>query len=268
VASVMEGRRIELKRLPLIIGGDSVIGSALGKSWREEGILCHASTRRYISSDPNIPFIDLCKGSRYPNCSPYCSIVFCAGITSNRACEASQEKSRETNVTRPIVLAERLSQQGKFFLFLSTAQVFDGEEANRAPSDPVGPVTLYGEQKVEVEQRILGLSHTAVLRLPRIDDPRGSLLREWAKRLRQDLEINPYAGVTISIVPIGRVLEKVTEIVRNRSSGLYHVASTENILLEDYARRYCRLWGFSDHLVVPQKTDHDSHIAKYGSLVE
>src|SRR4051812_17393330 len=79
------------------------------------------------------------------------AIINAAGVSEPPKCEADPVRSNLLNVTLPAQLAEIARRSGVRFLHLSSEQVFDGTRAPYAITDPVAPINLYGQQKVESE---------------------------------------------------------------------------------------------------------------------
>ena len=65
----------------LIVGGDSLIGSALADYWRENDIPFHASTRHKKMVSENCPIIDLNNTDTFQNLKTYNSAIICAAFT-------------------------------------------------------------------------------------------------------------------------------------------------------------------------------------------
>lgn len=95
------------------------------------------------------------------------AVIHAAAVASPGRCQGEPEESRIVNVELAGRIADLCADRAIPCVFTSTDQVFDGEHAPYRETDPVGPVCVYGEQKVEAEQVMLTrYPETAVCRLP------------------------------------------------------------------------------------------------------
>lgn len=70
------------------------------------------------------------------------------------------------NVEATARLAALSSELGARFVFASTDLVFAGDAPPYAETDPPRPLSVYGRQKVQAEQAVLGCAGSVVARLP------------------------------------------------------------------------------------------------------
>ena len=135
----------------LIVGVDSIIGSALEKALISDGYCVTGSTRRLSPLTYNRIYLDLGDPS-YINLSniSFDIAVICGAITSLGICEDYSSTSRKINVDGTVKLGNLIKQSGAFN-FLSTNLVFDGTKPHYLADDPPNPLTEYGKQKAEVE---------------------------------------------------------------------------------------------------------------------
>src|SRR5689334_22327349 len=134
----------------LIVGGDSLVGSALQAHCRKAGIAVDLTSRR-----PGAGAIPLDLGN--PDFAPlargdYRVAFLCAAVTSMQACQEQPEASRRINVDNTLELMRRLAGRGTHCVFLSSSQVFDGETPAPAEDAETCPKNEYGAQKLAVEQ--------------------------------------------------------------------------------------------------------------------
>lgn len=82
------------------------------------------------------------------------AIIHCAAISRNPVCDADPALARRVNTEATRLLA--LESAPARFIFISTDLVFDGRKGNYAEEDPVGPLSVYAESKVEAERALVG----------------------------------------------------------------------------------------------------------------
>src|SRR5208337_3342906 len=70
-------------------------------------------------------------------------VIHCAGMTRTPDCQANPAQARRINVEATARLAELAGETD--FIFFSTDIVFDGVKGNYVETDPVNPISVYGE---------------------------------------------------------------------------------------------------------------------------
>ena len=134
----------------LVVGGDSLVGSALQVHCRRLGLTVDASSRRPEARQaPGGVFLDL--GD--PDFAPV-QRGTCAAVTSMQVCQSDPARSRRINVDNTLDLMRRLADRGTHQVFLSSSQVFDGETPMPDEAAPTAPKNEYGAQKLAVEETI------------------------------------------------------------------------------------------------------------------
>ena len=133
----------------LIVGSESTIGATLSNFWFKNNISFHTSTRNTELVSNQRLFIDLTQQHTFKRMYGYKSAVICADITDMAICETNPDETKTVNVTGTIELIKQFLQKKIHIVFLSTNQVFDGEEPMRKPDAPRNLINEYGKQKAE-----------------------------------------------------------------------------------------------------------------------
>ena len=115
-------------------------------------------------------------------------IMHCAGLTQTGPCEKQPELARQMNVGVTSLLCELASRIQLFFF--STDLVFNGAKGNYVETDPVSPLLVYAQTKVEAEKVVLQNPKHTVIRtaLNGGASPKGNrgfneeLRRAWGSR--------------------------------------------------------------------------------------
>lgn len=95
------------------------------------------------------------------------AVIHAAAMTKPNECEEEPEISHKINVDASANIAGLCSDNGIPLLFTSSDLVFDGKNAPYKESDPTNPMSLYGEQKVKAEEKILSIyPQTLICRMP------------------------------------------------------------------------------------------------------
>jgi dTDP-4-dehydrorhamnose reductase len=224
----------------LVVGGDSLVGSALQMHCRKLGLTVDASSRRAAARQaPGAVFLDLgdpdftpLQGSRY-------DVAFiCAAVTSMQVCQGDPALSRRINVDNTLDLMRRLADRGTHLVFLSSSQVFDGETPMPDEAAPTAPKNEYGAQKLAVEQAIeRDALPAAVLRVTKVlaDRPVG-VFKGWFEALAKGQPVQAATNMALSPVMVADVAEAAERLAAGRHRGVWHLGSSDDIGYFDAAR--------------------------------
>ena len=253
----------------MIVGSNGVIGQSLAYYWVEKNTPFHASTRHKDLVSHDRPFVDLADESTSALFLDYDCAVICAAITDMGTCERNPEKTQAVNVSGTIELIKKLSSMNTYILLLSTNQVFDGNEPNRKPDAPRGPINEYGRQKAKVESFIESVSNTSILRLTKVIYSGLELLTKWKQALSNGKVIHAFTDMSLSPVYIDQVVKKIDKLVHEQASGIFQLSGERDISYYDFARRFADEKGYSPELVRKDtwKGKLDFTPPKYTSLV-
>lgn len=83
------------------------------------------------------------------------AIIHTAALTNVDYCEENPEECHQVNVVSSNVLFEAAKSVGAHFELLSTDFVFDGENGPYKEDDPVNPLSIYAQSKVDAEKLLL-----------------------------------------------------------------------------------------------------------------
>ena len=245
----------------LVVGADGFVGGALMDRLMQTEKQVKATTRRKDNIDENHIYLDLSESLIDWNCPEGVSTAFiCAGVTSLEDCRRDPKSSARVNVERTSQLVEKLVNKGVFVIYLSTNQVFDGTKPYRKAEENVCPVTEYGRQKAEAEQRIRLLGDSvSILRLSKVLGDGALLFREWVLNLRQQKPIHPFKDMTMSPVSVSTVVTVIQLIAESRMSGITQVSGNCDISYAEAAVIGAKLLGFDEGLIKPINTTEAGH---------
>jgi len=182
------------------------------------------------------------------------AIVNCAAVSAPEQCEANPVSSRKMNVELPAALARAAQKLSVPLVHLSSEQVFDGRRvAPYAASDPVTPINLYAEQKLESEQAVHAAAPelATTLRVPLLlgnsaTGQRGiheRLLAEWSVGKTPRLFVDEFRQPCSA----GNLAEVILEICQRRDiRGLWHWAGTDLVSRLELGRRVADHFGLCE----------------------
>jgi dTDP-4-dehydrorhamnose reductase len=235
--------------LGLVVGGDSLVGSAIQLHCRESGIPVEISSRRPGTKSL---LLDL----RDPDFAPlerarYEFAFICAAVTDMRTCQDEPVLTRQVNVDNTIELMRRLADRGTHLLFLSSSQVFDGETAAPTEDTATCPKNEYGAQKLAVEQAIErhGLP-AAILRPTKIfaSHPVG-VFKAWFDALGKGQAIHAATNMPISPVMVEDVARAAGLLAAGRHRGIWHLGAGDEMTYFEAAQLMAELQQMPQALV-------------------
>lgn len=239
----------------LIIGGESIIGEALAKRYKEEKAEVWITTRNIEKINTRCLFFDLRHNfpeQKLPEGSIKVAFI-CAAITSISQCNAEPEKSRLVNVENTVSVIKQLLERGTFTVFLSTSAVFDGELPFSKINEPTKPRTIYGQQKAETEASLLaiGSDRLAIVRLSKVIYPNMPLVISWINNLKSGTLIRSFSDMVIAPVSLDLVLLFLGKIADLQIPGIHHLSSSTDISYYNAALHIADVLEIDQKLIEP-----------------
>ena len=161
-------------------------------------------------------------------------IVNAAAISEPAKCEEDPVRSTQLNVALPSLLARLATQLNARLIHLSSEQVFAGDRAPYAVTDPVAPINVYAQQKVESERLVHSTAPqlAVTIRAPLLmgNSPGGKrslherLLADWAAGKTPVLHTDEFRQTCTAQNLAAALLELCT---RREIAGVFHWAGAE-----------------------------------------
>jgi dTDP-4-dehydrorhamnose reductase len=178
-----------------------------------------------------------------------------AAYTAVDKAESEAGLARAINVAAPARIAEECAARGALMIHYSTDYVYDGSKSGPyEESDATGPLSVYGQTKLEGDQAIVssGCAHV-ILRTTWVYDIRGKNFLRTVLRLAREKEELRMVGDQFGAPTWARGLAESTAVILAKSlerramtgswnSGLFHLtaagqtswAGFAQAILEDY----------------------------------
>lgn len=194
-------------------------------------------------------------------------VIHCAALSRTKDCERDPDAARRINVDATAQLADLASDRP--FLFVSSAEVFDGGKGWYDEADAPAPINVYGATKLAAERIILqNVGHTVV----RIVLTAGtsllhdrSFVEDMCRAARAGSFMTLYADEFRCPLPAGVIARAIWELICGGRTGLYHLGGRERLsrweigqlLLEWFPELQGRLVKGSsrDHTGAPRPAD-------------
>ena len=159
-------------------------------------------------------------------------IVNAAAHTAVDKAESEPALARTLNALAPGVLADEAQKLGAWLVHYSTDYVFDGSgDKPWRESDPVGPLSVYGQTKREGELAVARCAHHLIFRTSWVFAARGANFAKTMLRLARERDtlnvIADQIGAPTGAELLADVTAHALRMVENRPqlAGTYHLAA-------------------------------------------
>ena len=179
-------------------------------------------------------------------------LINCAAQTNVDRCETHPDEAFALNGDAPGVLAEICAKANARLVHISTDYVFDGEKPEPYDEDDLPrPISVYGESKLEGEQRVLAVSDRhLVVRVSWVFGPDRPSFVDWAvQRAREHEQLEAVAdkwSTPSYTLDLAEMLQRL--MVNEDAVGVFHVTNGGGCSWREYAQwalDCCRAEGIS-----------------------
>ena len=233
----------------LVIGASSFIGRHLYEYCKKNKLdvvgtyFTHSFNSEWvrfdICQDKLDEFCHVNLGGRVPS-----AVIICSANASIDRCKRDAYASERLNVDGIQRVLHQADMLGAKSVFLSSEAVFDGEKGMYSEEDIPSPVTLYGSQKLHVEQYMIhNLQQYLVFRLSRAVGSRfgeEDIWNEFHNKIKGQEEIiclRNQSFCPTEVMDIARGIIKSLELGIN---GIYHLSSANYISRYKLAKLYVK----------------------------
>jgi len=239
----------------LVVGANGGIGSALYAALKSSGATVWGTTQRALpQEDSNIVHLNLLDNPHDWQLPPITFDVayLCAGICRMALCEEDPVGTSKVNITGMSALAKRLADAGTFVVFLSTNQVFSGNESFVPERAAYQPLNEYGRQKVVTETYIMEhCEPAAIVRLTKVVDPNLALIRQWMAQLTAHQPIEAFYDMMLAPVTLQQVIEVLIQVGQQKKPGYYHISGAADVSYLELAQYLASCLNRPQSLVHP-----------------
>lgn len=155
-------------------------------------------------------------------------------------------------------VAKLCQKTGKHLIHISTDMVFDGKKSD-APyteEDKPSPLCWYGKTKWMGEQAVLGnCDSSAIVRIQfpfrSCFLPKKDPVRFFLGELQEGRQIKAINDQTITPVLIDDVAVALQELLNRKSTGIYHIVTTDWTTPFDLVTKVSQLFDLNGELIIP-----------------
>ena len=159
------------------------------------------------------------------------AVIHCAALSRTKDCEQDPNQAHRINVEVTAHLAQ-LSQDIPF-IFLSSAEVFDGKTGWYSETDEPNPINVYGKTKLEAERVVLQNHRHTIVRIVLTagtsQNGDRSFVEDMCQVAKAGKDVTLYADEFRCPLPAGVIARVVWELVDRKQPGLYHLGGSERL---------------------------------------
>lgn len=171
-------------------------------------------------------------------------LIHCAAMSRSPECQQNPARARQINVDVTANLAELAAEIP--FVFFSTDLVFDGRKGNYLESDPVNPISVYGESKVAAEKIMRGHAHCLILRCAINGGVSPTGDRGFNEQLhlawRQGRVFRLFTDEFRCPIPAAVTARVVWELVAKNVTGTFHLGGAEKLSRYEMGKLLAARW--------------------------
>lgn len=183
------------------------------------------------------------------------AILHLAAISSPAVCEKQVDHSYRINVVVPTLLAEYCRTQRIPFVFTSSDMVFDGQHAPYGPYDYTRPISIYGKEKAEAEDRVLTVYREATIaRLPLLYGltPGGTnFMQQWLRNWSKGQTVQAFTDEIRSAVSATDAVRGLFMLLNKRLAHIWHLGGLQAVSRFTFAQALAQSFSFSSELITP-----------------
>ena len=189
-------------------------------------------------------------------------VVNCAAFTDVNAAEDNPEIAFKVNADAPEYMAKVCKEQDIPFLHISTDYVFgdNKEDGYKEDHSEFNPLNVYGESKLDGEQRVLETGgKNYILRTSWLFGPGATNFIEKISKYAKEL---PVLKVVTDEVGCATYVKDLSEVIilaleGKIDPGIYHVCSRDSLSRYEFAQEILRLQEIDTTIIEAKLADFD-----------
>ena len=182
------------------------------------------------------------------------AVLHLAANSNPNKCE-QDKSSNNINVNVSVHLAEWCAKKNIPFLFTSTDLVFDGKNPPYSETSSTNPIMVYGQQKIEAEQKILATNLQAIIaRMPLMYGmPANGLgfMNAWVRNLKEGKQVHCFTDEYRTTLSGNDAAAGLFLLLKKNQKGIFHLGGKESISRFDFAVQMAERFDLPKELIIP-----------------
>ena len=194
------------------------------------------------------------------------AVIHTAAAAKPNFCQTHPEESYSINVTASLNIARLCAEFNIPCAFTSTDLVFDGNNPPYQETDPVSPITYYGEQKIEAETKMLNIYPAiAICRMPLMfgmaSPVATSFIQSFVSNLQAGKELNLFVDEFRTPASASTAAWGLLLAIEQQAKGILHLGGKERISRYEFGLLLADVWQLPSTLIKPGKQQDVTMIA-------
>lgn len=263
-----------------IIGASGFIGKHLYSCCKRNKIDVIGTYYRNLYCPEWIRF-DLCTDSFYDLACQYLesgeskehAVIICGANPNIDSCKKDENASYCLNVSGTKRILKQADELGIKSVFLSSEAVFDGRRGMYTEDDVPDPITVYGRQKMQIEQYMLhNIANSLIFRISRAVGSRygeKDIFDEFYHKIIRNEDIVCLKDQSFCLTEIHDIAKGIIGALQQELCGLYHLSSDNYISRFELADLYAKKIFGGYEKIVEKEFDEISFLDNrhiYGGL--
>ncbi|MDJ0844230.1 SDR family oxidoreductase [Crocosphaera sp.] len=184
------------------------------------------------------------------------AVIHLAAASKPNYCQNNPDTTYKINVTASGNIAKLCADVNIPCVFTSTDLVFNGLNSPYKESDPVSPISYYGEQKVKAEQEMLTIyPKTVICRMPLmfgIPSPHAaSFIQFFLKTFREGKQLSLFTDEYRTPVSGLTAVKGLLLALEKGEGEILHLGGKERISRYEFGHLMAEVFDFSKALITP-----------------
>lgn len=179
-------------------------------------------------------------------------VIVPAAISNVELCETNPENTRPTNVRGMKNIINHLPP-GALLVYFSSDYIFDGVNGPYAEDGALNPLSEYGRQKLEVEEKIKkNVKNYLILRTAVVFgwEPKGkNFVMQVLRRAKAGEIISVPFDQISNATYAGDIAAATRELIRQEKRGVFHIAGSGVLSRLDFAKIIAEVFGLDQNYI-------------------
>lgn len=184
-------------------------------------------------------------------------ILHLAALSKPNDCAKNPGLSYAINVNATKILAQKAKALNIPFVFTSSSQVYDGDNAPYDENSTVNPISIYAEHKIEAEKVAFEVNPNAiVVRMPLMfgvtSPTSNNFLKQWVNKVRNSETVPTFSDEIRTPVSGQTAIQVLFKLLNSNIKGeLFCLGARESVSRTEFAFMMCEVFDLDKQYIRP-----------------